>query len=98
MIYLEKDNLGEILSDGITLVEYYAPWCAHCKQMDEILKSLETKYKIIKVDIDKFNLIAYENRIMSIPTIKIYKNKELVNEIIGVHQKDEIENIINEII
>ncbi len=96
MIYLEKNNLDELISEDVTLVDFYAEWCGPCKMMDEVLKELDSKYKIIKVDTDKFNDITFKYRIMSIPTIIVFKNKNKVKEIVGYHNIDELEELINE--
>ncbi len=96
MIYLEKNNLDELISEDVTLVDFYAEWCGPCKMMDEVLKELDSKYKIIKVDTDKFNDITFKYRIMSIPTIVVFKNKNKVKEIVGYHNIDELEELINE--
>ncbi len=96
MIYLEKNNLDELLDDNITLVDFYATWCGPCKMMDTTMEELKDKYKIIKVDTDKFKDIAFKYRIMSIPTILVFKNKELIKEIVGFHASEELENKIKE--
>ncbi len=96
MIYLEKNNLDELISEDVTLVDFYAEWCGPCKMMNEVLKELDSKYKIIKVDTDKFNDITFKYRIMSIPTIIVFKNKNKVKEIVGYHNIDELEELINE--
>ena len=96
MIYLEKNNLNELINDDITLIEFYATWCGPCKMMDSSLKELDSKYNIIKVDTDKFKDIAFSYRIMSIPTIVVYKNKEKIKEIVGFHSSEELDSLIKE--
>lgn len=96
MIYLEKNNLDELLNDDITLVDFYASWCGPCKMMDNTLEELNNDYNIIKVDTDKFKDITFKYRIMSIPTILVFRNKKLVKEIVGYHNKDELLEKIKE--
>ena len=96
MIYLEKNNLDDLLNDDITLVDFYATWCGPCKMMDSTMEELKDKYNIIKVDTDKFKELTFKYRIMSIPTILVFKNKELVNEIVGFQSKEELESKIKE--
>ncbi len=96
MIYLDDNNLDDLISNDITLVDFYANWCGPCKMMDNTLKELESKYKIIKVDTDKFKDIAFKYRIMSIPTIIVFKNKTKIKEISGYKNTLELEEINKE--
>ena len=64
--------------------------------MDETIKELSNKYNIIKIDTDKFKDITFKYRIMSIPTILVFKNKELVKEIVGYQTIEELESKIKE--
>ena len=68
MIYLEKNNLDELVSKGTHLVDFYAEWCGPCKMLMPELESIDDKINIIKVDIDKFEDITLQHRIMSVPT------------------------------
>lgn len=93
--YLSGQNLEDVLKDDITLVDYFANWCGPCKMIGMELEELEN-IPIIKVDVDTHNDLAKSHGVMSIPTIEIYKNKELVKTIIGYKTKDELEQIIEE--
>ena len=65
MKYLEEnDNFEDIIKDGIYLVDFYAQWCGPCKMLSPILEGIEDKINIIKVDIDKFPLLANKYKIL----------------------------------
>ncbi len=69
-------------SETPTLVDFYADWCAPCKQMVPILQQVgvqfEDKVKVIKVDTDKNQSAATHYQIKSIPTMLLFKNGEIV--------------------
>ena len=85
----------EIKDDGIVIVDFYATWCGPCQMLSPILEELKDKYKIEKVNDDEQPDLARENGIMSIPTVFIYKDKQLINKFIGYKTKAEIEKLIN---
>lgn len=93
--YLSGQTLEEVLTEEITLVDYFANWCGPCKMIGMELEEL-TNTHIIKVDVDTHEELAKTHGVMSIPTIEIYKNKELVKTIIGYKTKDELEQIIRD--
>lgn len=97
MIYLEKNNLNELIKDGTCLVDFYAEWCGPCKMLTPVLESLEDKIKVIKVDIDKFEQLAFEYRIMSVPTMIFFKDGEKKEELIGFRDEVELLEVIDKL-
>ena len=95
MIYLEKNNLDELVKEGTYLVDFYAEWCGPCKMLTPVLENLEDKINVIKVDIDKFEKLAFEYRIMSVPTLIFFKDGEKKEELIGFRDEDELLEVIN---
>lgn len=94
MIYLEKNNLDELVSKGTHLVDFYAEWCGPCKMLMPELESIDDKINIIKVDIDKFEDITLQHRIMSVPTLMFFKDGEKKLEVVGYRTKEDLEKII----
>ena len=90
MIHLEKDNLDELIKEGLHLVDFYAEWCGPCKMLAPVLESLGDKVNVIKVDIDKFEKLALKYRIMSVPTLMFFKDGEKVEELVGFRDEDEL--------
>lgn len=93
--YLSNQNLEDVLSEELTIVDYFANWCGPCKMLAVELESLKD-IKIIKVDVDNHGDLAQAHGVMSIPTVEIYKNKELVKKFVGYKTADELEELINE--
>ncbi len=96
MIYLDKEeNFDDLIKEGTILVDFYATWCGPCKMLEGELESIEDKIKVVKVDIDKFQKLTMNYRIMSVPTMIFFKNGEEIEEVIGFHTSDELLEIIN---
>lgn len=95
MIQLEKNNLEEVIKDGIYIVDFYADWCEPCKMLGSILETLDSSVNIIKVNVDKLSDIVFKYRIMSIPTLIFYKDGVKKEETVGIKSKEEIESIVS---
>ena len=96
MIYLDKEeNFDDLIKEGTVLVDFSATWCVPCKMLEIELESIEYKIKIVKVDIDKFQKLTQEYRIMSVPTMVFFKDGEKKEEIVGYHTSDELLEVIN---
>ncbi|MDR1832837.1 MAG: thioredoxin [Fusobacteriaceae bacterium] len=91
-----KDNfLEEVLkSDQTVLVDFWAEWCGPCKMMGPVVDALaeenKGKFKVYKVNIDDEPELAQEFRIMSIPTLAVFKGGKLAEKLIGVQPKEEL--------
>ena len=81
-------------SEDLVLVDFYAEWCGPCKMMapilDQISEEVKDFAKVYKVDIDESQNLAVKYDIMAVPTMKIFKNGEVVEEIVGFQTKDGI--------
>jgi thioredoxin 1 len=74
---------------GVVLVDYWADWCGPCRVMAPHVEALATEFKdrddvkIVKLNVDENEQTAMEERVMSLPTFKLFHNGELVDEMIG---------------
>ena len=83
-----------ISSDKPVVVDFSAEWCGPCQMMPPILSELKRKVgdraTIIKMDIDKNPLYAQKYQVMSVPTLMIFKNGNLLWRVSGVTPANEI--------
>ena len=96
LINLKEESYEELVKEGLVVVDFYATWCGPCKMIGPVLEELsqELEIKVVKVDVDEHLEIAKNFAIMSVPTILIYKNNEIVDKLIGFMPKDELKEKI----
>ena len=92
-----------INSSKPVLVDFYADWCAPCKQVTPILKKVKSELKnhirIVKVNVDRNPYIATQYKVHNLPTIMVFKKGKLQYKIEGLCDADEIKSVIqNQII
>ncbi len=95
MITITKDNFEkEVLqAEGTVLVDFWAAWCMPCKMLSPILDEVATErpdIKIGKINVDDEGELSIRHGVMSIPTLIVFKNGEIVNKSIGLVTKEEI--------
>ena len=79
---------------GTVLIDFYSPDCAPCRTMNPVIESVADKagneIKVCKINVREEKDLAEKFGIMSIPTLVVMKNGEIVNKMIGVLPKNEI--------
>lgn len=98
-IHINKENFQqEVLhSDKPVLVDFWAAWCGPCQMvlpiMDEIADE-RSDIKVCKINVDEQKELARQFRVMSIPTLAVFKNGEMVNRSTGAKPKEQILQMI----
>lgn len=96
MLELNNEDFNEEIKDKLVLVDFYAAWCGPCRMMHPIIEEVakEENIKVIKVDVDKHDELARNYGIMSIPTIILFQNGNLVEKNIGFIPKEQLLTMI----
>lgn len=87
------------ISSGYTLVDFWAPWCGPCRMVAPVIEEVATQYegkvKVAKVNIDDNQETAMLFRVMSIPTIILFKDGQPVEGVVGAHPKRAFEQLLD---
>jgi thioredoxin 1 len=99
----EKDFDEKVLQSKLTvLVDFWAPWCGPCRMLGPVIEELSSEYSgkagIFKVDVDENPEISRKYGIRSIPTMKIFKNGQIVDNITGLVPKELLVEKLNKFI
>jgi len=100
---LNDKNFNEEIKKfkGLALVDFWAPWCGPCKMQGPIIEEITKEFKknkdikVVKLNVDENKVTAEALNVMSIPTLKIFKNGKVVEDLIGLQTKEDLINKIN---
>ena len=80
------------------LVDFWAPWCGPCRMVAPVVEEISNQYEgtvaVGKVDVDKNPELAKQFRVMSIPTLILFKAGKIVDQKLGFQPKNALEDMI----
>ena len=90
----EKNFREEVVnSDRPVLIDFFAPWCGPCRMVVPLVEQIAEEredIKVVKINIDEEPGLASQFRVMSIPTLVVFKNGRVANHAVGARSKDAI--------
>lgn len=102
-VSLTKQNFESNVNMGVTLVDFWAPWCPPCQVqlpiVNDLADDLAGQATIAKVNVDEELELAQQFGVRSIPTLLLFKDGKLAETMIGVNQKqalkEKIQGLLN---
>lgn len=89
-------------AEGVTLVDFWAPWCGPCRMQSPVVEELATELdgqvEFYKMNVDDEPKTAQSFGIMSIPTLLIKKDGQVVDKLVGFHDKNRLNTVLQQYI
>ncbi len=96
MQIINENNFERETKSGLVLVDFFATWCGPCQRLSPVLEDIqedfEGKAKFFKLDIDESRALARKFSVMSVPTMIVLKDGNLVDRMIGYMSPEDIKN------
>ena len=94
-VHVNQNNFREevVNSDRPVLIDFFAPWCGPCRMVVPIVEQIAEEredIKVVKINVDEEPELASQFRVMSIPTLVVFKDGVIVNQAVGARSKDAI--------
>lgn len=88
VIQITDSGFSETIKEGVTLVDFWAPWCGPCMMqgpiVERVAEKVGEKAKVVKVNVDEAQRAAAELGIRAIPTVIVFKDGKAEHRFVGV--------------
>jgi thioredoxin 1 len=88
-------------SEGVTVVDFWAPWCGPCRLVGPVIEELASEYagevRFAKLNVDENQVTAGSFGIRSIPTIGFFKDGEAIGAVVGAYPKEALQQVIEQV-
>ena len=88
---INSQEFDNTIESGVVVVDFFATWCGPCKMLSPVIDELSGELEnvnFVKVDIDQSMVLAQKFKIVSVPTLKVFKNGEEVDTLMGFMPKE----------
>jgi len=99
IVDVTDQNFTQETAEGLVLVDFWAPWCGPCKMIAPVLEELDgelgDKVKIAKLNVDDNQETAGKYGVMSIPTLLLMKDGNVVDQVVGFQPKEALAELVD---
>ena len=97
----ERNFEEEVIASKVpVIVDFWADWCMPCKMIAPVLEELDSEYdgnlKVAKLDVDDQPELAQQYNVVSIPTLLVFKDGEMVKQHVGAAPKETLRELVAE--
>ena len=95
---IANNDMTEVLAEKVALVDFSATWCGPCQMLapvvDALAEELEGQVAVYNVDVDANSDLAMQYRVMSVPSLLLFKDGQVAGQTVGYQSADEIKAFI----
>lgn len=98
IMHVTDQNFASEIKEGLVLVDFWAPWCGPCKMIAPVLNDIDVEMgdqvKIVKLNVDENADTTRKYGVMGIPALILFKDGEIVDQVVGYQPKEALTELI----